>query len=384
MTKLTYGYIKKYFEDNYCELLSEEYINANTKLKYRCKCGNESEIIFNSFRQGGRCKQCGIDRRANKRKFSYNDVKQYFEDNGCELLENDYINSQELMRYKCSCGNISKIRFNEFRQGRRCSKCGGTEKHSYEYVYNYFKENGCELLEKEYINNNTRMKFICKCGNINKITFAHFKRGNRCITCGGKERLTQEYVENYFKERGCEFLDKYKNAKTKYKYRCVCGEISEISVNKFKIGRRCKKCGNKKISEKMKGEKNHQWREDREKYDEDMSIRKLCGNLLHNTLKYTGDEKNKKTSEMLGYSKNELLEHLKHQSLFDKWNIDRKNYHIEHILPVIGFIRHGIKDPKIINHLSNLTIEHWEYNLSKHDHYLEEDFQKYMEKFKDE
>jgi len=40
---------------------------------------------------------------------------------------------------------------------------------TYEYVYNYFKKQGCELLEMEYIGGTTKMKYICKCGNISSI-----------------------------------------------------------------------------------------------------------------------------------------------------------------------------------------------------------------------
>ena len=78
--KLTYGYVKQYFEDHECELLEEEYVNNNTKMKYKCVCGNESEIIFGSFQQGKRCIKCG-----GKEKHIFKYVKQYFLDNNCEL-----------------------------------------------------------------------------------------------------------------------------------------------------------------------------------------------------------------------------------------------------------------------------------------------------------
>ena len=34
-------------------------------------------------------------------------------------------------------------------------------KFTYEYVYNYFKEQKCKLLETEYINSSTKMKYKC-------------------------------------------------------------------------------------------------------------------------------------------------------------------------------------------------------------------------------
>lgn len=37
------------------------------------------------------------------------------------------------------------------------------KKLTYENVYNYFKQYECKLLEIEYINSKTKMKYICKC-----------------------------------------------------------------------------------------------------------------------------------------------------------------------------------------------------------------------------
>ena len=59
-----------------------------------------------------------------------------------------------------------------------------TKKYTFEYVYNYFKKEGCELLEYEYINNTTKMKYKCICGNESFIRFDSFKNaGNSQFTC---------------------------------------------------------------------------------------------------------------------------------------------------------------------------------------------------------
>lgn len=49
--KLTYEFVKNYFKEQDCELLETEYKNCDTKMKYRCKCGNESTIIFSNFKE---------------------------------------------------------------------------------------------------------------------------------------------------------------------------------------------------------------------------------------------------------------------------------------------------------------------------------------------
>jgi len=237
MKKLTYEYVKNYFKEQGCELLEKEYIGSHSKMKYRCNCGNISEINFANFKLGKRCKKC-----SGSEKYTFEYVKQYFKERGCELLEKEYKNNITKMKYKCNCGNISKTVFSRFKRGGRCARCNGTEKLTFKYVKDYFKKRGCELLEKEYKNTSTCMKYKCHCGNISNTTFRNIQQHKKCAKCNGTEKFTFEYVKNYFEERGCELLEKeYKNVNFSMKYRCECGNISRINFSRFKKGERCKK-----------------------------------------------------------------------------------------------------------------------------------------------
>ena len=73
-----------------------------------------------------------------------------------------------------------------------------TKKLTFEFVYNFFKEQKCELLETEYKNSKTKMKYKCKCGNKSEINFNSFQNGTRCMKCSGNEKLTYNFVKNYF------------------------------------------------------------------------------------------------------------------------------------------------------------------------------------------
>jgi len=194
--KLTYECVKEYFNDHGCELLEKEYKNCKTKMKYKCNCGDISEINFDNFKQGRRCKKCANTKLRKDRQFSFQYVYDYFEKQGCKLLEKEYINSHTKMKYRCKCGDISGIRLSNFKLGERCMKCGGNEKFTFKYVYNYFKEQDCELLEKKYINSKSLMKYRCNCKDINKISFSDFKDGHRCNKCGIK-RTTGKNNYNY-------------------------------------------------------------------------------------------------------------------------------------------------------------------------------------------
>ena len=181
--KLTYKEVKKYFKDHDCKLLETEYINAHTKMEYECVCENTSYITFDSFKRGSRCKECGRKRQAEKRRHIFKDVKQYFKDRDCKLLETEYINNKTPMRYECDCGNDDcKICFSSFKRGSRCDECmrhkiAKKQAYTYEFIYNYFEDHNCKLLETEYINAHTKMDYECVCGNKSKTTFNNFQQG---------------------------------------------------------------------------------------------------------------------------------------------------------------------------------------------------------------
>jgi len=54
------------------------------------------------------------------------------------------------------------------------------KKHTIEDARVTFAEAGCELLAKEYINNQTHMNFRCICGKEGVISYIHFIHGKRC------------------------------------------------------------------------------------------------------------------------------------------------------------------------------------------------------------
>ncbi len=151
-----------------------------------------------------------------RKKLTFEYVQQYFEDRDCELYETEYINSHTLMRYRCKCGNKKcKITFNRFKRGQRCTECRGGIKFTFEYVKQYFKDHDCELLETEYIDANTPMKYRCICRNFDcKICFSKFKKGQRCKKCAIKRNsgenhcnwnpnLTDEEREKSHRRPGC-------------------------------------------------------------------------------------------------------------------------------------------------------------------------------------
>ncbi len=244
---------KKLFKNNGCELLEEVYVNSGTKMKYRCNCKKLAKISLTHFIEGKRCKKCSIERRAAMFRLSYKEVKEIFRKGGCTLISKKYKNSKELLYYRCSCKRFAKISLSNFKKGQRCYKCGierNAEKRrkTIKEVKKIFKDGGCELLEKKYINSHTKMKFLCDCEREAEITLDSFQMGHRCIKCAIEERAEQlrysyKEVKEIFRKGGCTLISKeYKGSGYKLEYECVCGRPAEIRFTDFQQGQRCKKC----------------------------------------------------------------------------------------------------------------------------------------------
>lgn len=53
-----YEYVKNIFKEKGAELLSEEYVNMNTKIKYKCQCGHISETTLGNYSKIKGCPNC--------------------------------------------------------------------------------------------------------------------------------------------------------------------------------------------------------------------------------------------------------------------------------------------------------------------------------------
>lgn len=240
---------------------------------------------------------------------------------------------------------------------------------SYNHVVHEFERNGCKLLELKYVNAHTKMKYICKCSNQSIITWNNFHKGHRCYQCHGKRKITYDFLVEYFRSYGCELLEKsYSKYNTPMKYRCICGSKSKISWDNFRNGHRCKKCGFKKIS----GSNSHLWNPDRDSVKLNELIRKKYYAAIRITLKSIAKIKDTKSEQLLGFTANDLKNHL---ASHPNWTFLKEGkWSIDHIFPIKAFLDHDVTDPKIINCLDNLRPLSVSENSSKADNYDEKQF----------
>lgn len=121
--------VKKYLLENdtrnECILLSEEYLNSTTPLRFKCNlCGDEFEREFKKVKLGRfRCPQCGIIAGAKRNKYSAEDVQAAIASKGYVLI-GEYVNTHTGALCRCEKGHEFKLFFSEFLcRGRGCPQC---------------------------------------------------------------------------------------------------------------------------------------------------------------------------------------------------------------------------------------------------------------------
>ena len=126
---LTLEDVKKFIEENdinkECTLLSTEYINNKTPLKFKCNvCGKEFTRDFAHVQRGRfRCEICGELFGAKKLKYTKEEVSLKIKERGYELI-GEYLGGSLPVKCKCSRGHEFDLYFSEFLcRGRGCPKC---------------------------------------------------------------------------------------------------------------------------------------------------------------------------------------------------------------------------------------------------------------------
>ena len=314
------------------------------------------------------------------KKLTQQQVEQEFINKGCQLLE-QYEGNQKSMKYRCSCGEIAQTCLVGFRKSDGCYKCSEASagrKFTYEEVKQYFFDQGCELLDATYERSVLPLNYRCSCGNVSKMDFGNFRKGRRCQKCKAKKssehnRTTEDDIAKFCNDHNCQFIRSWiDNKKTRIEYVCKCGRVAEAQLCNFKRFPNCWECGKAKKS----GPNCYMYDPDREAVAMREKFRKMCGQHILRFMKATGQTKTKHTHELLGYHPKDLQEHILNHP--DYKLCIGKEWHVDHFFPIQAFLDHGILDLKVINRLDNLRPILGPENLQKADKYDEKEFTEWM------
>ena len=186
-------------------------------------------------------------------KYTIDEVRHIFENEGYMLLTQTYINNLQKLRYICPNGHVNQITLSKFNQGRRCKICAYVTRNmptklKYNYVKKYIDSIGYTLISDKYINNNSKINVRCDKGHEYSVRFLSLQSGRRCKICMNKQhginsRHTYEYVKAYIEQTGYTLLStEYNTARDKLKIKCNKGHEYNVQWYHFQQGSRCPHC----------------------------------------------------------------------------------------------------------------------------------------------
>ncbi|MEK6938343.1 MAG: hypothetical protein AABX04_04835 [Nanoarchaeota archaeon] len=185
------------------ECISEKYINAHSKLVWKCNNGHTWETTYDKIKQGKWCPHC-----AGNAKHNIDYFRKIAEEKEGKCLSENYINNHTSLMWQCNnnhtWSSVPKI----ILRGGWCPQCAGTFRANISQMQQIALARGGECLSKEYTNAHSKLTWMCKEKHIWKATPNKIQQGRWCPICsvGISERICSKIFEDLFGKK----LDKDK------------------------------------------------------------------------------------------------------------------------------------------------------------------------------
>ena len=177
------------------ELISRFYIDASTKLRWRCAEGHTWKAIPNSIKRGSWCAKCGVKRSAITRAHTIDDMQALAKAKGGTCLSTSYRNTKSRLRWRCAEGHEWETQASVILQGHWCRKCemfrlGRKYALTIEDMRKTAARRGGECLSAAYLNNRQRLLWRCASGHVWTAEGMAVRQGQWCPICAGKHAKT--------------------------------------------------------------------------------------------------------------------------------------------------------------------------------------------------
>lgn len=203
------GIAKSIAIDNGGKCISNEYINIDSKLLWKCKNVNHKEwraSLYCVKNLNRWCKGCSADERSRVHKIKRLQVAiNTAKEKGGRCLSTEYIGKNTKMLWKCSVSSHPSWRTSisvVVNDNCWCPECGNESsskkmrlKDGLHQAKSIAKKNGGLCLSTEYINNGSKLKWKCVCKNEWLATLSSVKTLNTwCPLCRKSVSKKQEQI----------------------------------------------------------------------------------------------------------------------------------------------------------------------------------------------
>ena len=184
----------KYFKQYEYKLLSEKYKNAHQPLLLECPQGHKISMNLNNFKSGKRCKICNY---KNKIREKIKEIEILTNSLGFKFVSLDNKPGRDKITLICPRGHEVVMRLDHFKGRRKCPLCSDTTL-KIDDVRNFIEKEGYQLLTNNYKNCFDKLLIKCDKGHEYSVNFHNFKNGNRCpyCQCSKGEIKVKRYLES--------------------------------------------------------------------------------------------------------------------------------------------------------------------------------------------
>jgi hypothetical protein len=236
-----YDNLKKYLSNYGWTVITENYVNNHTLMKFRCLSGHIRTSDTTYIKTDPRCQQCEkiSDNKLPKKRTTYNDIILKAEEHGWKVISKEYNST----RMTFICHNERITRPYVFLKSPSCIKCTRISDGEKKFRINVEKFGGKIL--GTYINSTTRIKCICSRGHECAPSPHMLIQGKglcpKCSKC-----CPVQAAENFYynvEKVGGTCIGEYINCDTRVECRCVNQHICYPMPSMLDLGYAiCRQC----------------------------------------------------------------------------------------------------------------------------------------------
>jgi hypothetical protein len=168
------------------ECLSTDYVNATTKLQWRCRDGHEWEATPGSIVQGSWCWVCGHV-TSSTAPLTIEDMQATAAARGGLCLSATYVNTQTPLLWQCALGHTWKARPSNVRTKSWCPTCAYSFPGTIDGMRALAAARGGRCSSVEYTGHRTVLVWECSNGHRFEAAGVAVKSGVWCPTCADRD-----------------------------------------------------------------------------------------------------------------------------------------------------------------------------------------------------
>jgi hypothetical protein len=245
MKKLTIQKMHLFAKKREGECLSIKYINARSKLKWKCRNNHIWQATADSIcNKKTWCSKCADLNSGATQRLNIVALQNTAQERGGKCLSKNYINSKSKYEWMCSEGHVWFASACNVRHGTWCPKCTGRLRFTIKDMEEFASKKEGFCLSKVYKNQSQSLKWRCKLRHVWYQKPAIILKGVWCPKCAGKGLYTIKYINKIVKKRGGRCLsDKYISAHSLLLWQCSFGHIWKANMNNVVNNNRwCPEC----------------------------------------------------------------------------------------------------------------------------------------------